>query len=279
MRRHFVLKACRLRAREDLALIEGAVREAGAITRSFFGGHYKQWDKSKGNPVTEADIAVDTFLRAAFSAARPDYGWLSEESEDDFRRLSTEYTFVVDPIDGTIAFIKGRPHFTISVALVRDGAPVVGVVFNPISGECFTAIKGQGAALNGAPVRASEADAVDHCRMLGDRVMLGDAAWNEPPLRPWPPMEIETRGSIAYRLALVGDGQFDAMMALSPKRDWDLAAGDLIVREAGGLVTTHLGAEMRYNQRETIQPSVVAAGAALHPLLIERLHTIKLPRG
>ena len=186
---------------------------------------------------------------------------------------------MVDPIDGTVAFLKGRPHFTISVALVREGLPVVGVVLNPISEECFTAIAGQGAAMNGALIRASNVNEVDHCRMLADRAMLGHAAWNDPPNIPWPPMEIETRGSIAYRLALVANGSFDAMLALSPKRDWDLAAGDLIVREAGGRVTTHLGEEMRYNGRDTIQPSVVAAGAALHPLLIDRLRNLKLPRG
>ncbi len=268
-----------MRANDDLALIEASVREAGKIARSYFGGHYKQWDKGKGDPVTEADLAVDKYLHEAFSAARPDYAWLSEESVDDKRRLATEFTFVVDPIDGTVAFLKGRPHFTISVALVREGLPVVGVVFNPISEECFTAIAGQGAAMNGAAIHTSNAHEVDHCRMLGDRAMLGHAAWNEPPNIPWPPMEIETRGSIAYRLALVANGSFDAMLALSPKRDWDLAAGDLIVREAGGRVTTHLGEEMRYNGRETIQPSVVAAGAALHPLLIDRVRNLKLPRG
>jgi myo-inositol-1(or 4)-monophosphatase len=268
-----------LRASEDLALIEASVREAGKIARSYFGGQYKQWDKGKGQPVTEADLAVDKYLNEAFSAARPDYAWLSEESVDDLRRLTTEFTFVVDPIDGTVAFLKGRPHFTISVALVREGLPVVGVVLNPISEECFTAIAGQGAAMNGALIRASNVNEVDHCRMLADRAMLGHAAWNDPPNIPWPPMEIETRGSIAYRLALVANGSFDAMLALSPKRDWDLAAGDLIVREAGGRVTTHLGEEMRYNGRDTIQPSVVAAGAALHPLLIDRLRNLKLPRG
>jgi myo-inositol-1(or 4)-monophosphatase len=268
-----------LRAHEDLALIEASVREAGKIARSYFGGQYKQWDKGKGQPVTEADLAVDKYLNEAFSAARPDYAWLSEESEDDRRRLTTEFTFVVDPIDGTVAFLKGRPHFTISVALVREGLPVVGVVFNPISEECFTAIAGEGAALNGAVIHASDMGEIDHSRMLGDRTMFGHAAWNEPPNVPWPPMEIETRGSIAYRLALVANGSFDAMMALSAKRDWDLAAGDLIVREAGGLVTTHLGEAMRYNGPDTLQPSVVAAGAALHPLLIERVRHLKLPRG
>jgi len=107
--------------------------------------------------------------------------------------------------------------------------------------------------------------------------MLSHPNWNNPPLRPWPPMEIETRGSIAYRLALVANGSFDAMLALSAKRDWDLAAGDLIVREAGGMVTTHTGAQIRYNGEQTLQPSVVAAGARLHPLLIDRVRNI--PRG
>ncbi|HVY94861.1 MAG TPA: 3'(2'),5'-bisphosphate nucleotidase CysQ, partial [Bryobacteraceae bacterium] len=242
-----------MRAREDLALIEEAVREAGKIARSYFGGSYKKWDKGKGDPVTEADLAIDKYLRETFTASRPDYGWLSEESADDLRRLSTEYTFVVDPIDGTVAFLKGRPHFTISVALVRDHLPCVGVVFNPITDECFTAIADEGAMMNGARIHASGAREVDHCRMLADRAMLSHPGWNNPPLTPWPPMEIETRGSIAYRLALVANGSFDAMLALSAKRDWDLAAGDLIVREAGGRVTTHTGAPMRYNGSETLQ--------------------------
>jgi len=266
-----------LQAREDLALIEEAVREAGKIARSYFGGSYKKWDKGKGDPVTEADLAVDKYLRETFTAARPDYGWLSEESVDDLRRLSTEFTFVVDPIDGTVAFLKNRPHFTICVALVREHLPVVGVVFNPISEERFTAIAGEGAMMNGARIHTSDAAEVDHCRMLADRTMLAHPNWNNPPLTPWPPMEIETRGSIAYRLALVANGSFDAMLALSAKRDWDLAAGDLIVREAGGIVTTHTGAQMRYNGEQTLQPSVVAAGARLHPLLIDRVRNI--PRG
>jgi myo-inositol-1(or 4)-monophosphatase len=266
-----------LQARDDLALIETSAREAGKIARSFYGGDYKKWDKGKGDPVTEADLAIDKFLREAFAAARPAYGWLSEESEDDRKRLTTEFTFVVDPIDGTVAFLKNRPHFTISVALVRDGLPVVGVVFNPISEECFTAVAGEGAHLNGVRIRASGAHEVDHCRMLGDRAMFAHPAWNNPPMIPWPPMEIETRGSIAYRLALVADGRFDAALALTSKRDWDLAAGDLIVREAGGLVTTHKGERMRYNGSETLHPSVVAAAARLHPLLIDRVKNV--PRG
>ena len=192
-----------MRAREDLALIEEAVREAGKIARSYFGGSYKKWDKGKGDPVTEADLAVDKYLRETLTAARPDYGWLSEESVDDLQRLSTEFTFVVDPIDGTVAFLKNRPHFTICVALVREHLPLVGAVFNPITEECFTAIAGEGAMMNGARIHTSDAAEVGHCRMLADRTILAHPNWNNPPLTPWPPMEIETRGSIAYRLALV----------------------------------------------------------------------------
>lgn len=264
---------------DDLALIETAVREAGKIARSYFGGEYKKWDKGKGQLVTDADLAVNKYLAEKFCLARPDYGWLSEESEDDEARLHTEKTFVVDPIDGTVAFLKGRPHFTISVAVVRKGVPLLAVVFNPINEECFTAVAGQGAMLNGARIHASNTHLIDNCRMLGDKAMFAQPRWNDPPLKPWPQMHIETRGSIAYRLALVAGGGFDAMLALSAKRDWDLAAGDLIVREAGGRVTTHCGAALRYNGRETIQPSVVAAGPALHPVLIERLHLLKLPGG
>ena len=266
-----------MQAHDDLALIEASVREAGKIARSFFGGDYKKWDKGKGDPVTEADLEIDRFLRERFASARPGYGSLSEESEDDERRLTTEFTFVVDPIDGTVAFLKHRPHFTISVALVQEGLPIAGVVFNPISEECFTAIADEGAQMNGMRIHVSNAHEVDHCRMLGDRAMFAHPAWNNPPLMPWPPMEIETRGSIAYRLALVANGSFDAALALSGKRDWDLAAGDLIVREAGGFVTTHKGDRMRYNAKQTLHPSVVAAAPLLHPLLIDRVKNV--PRG
>ena len=122
-----------LEAQGDLALLERSVRDAGKIAREFFeAGTFKRWDKSKGNPVTEADIAVDKFLRETLTAARPGYGWLSEETEDDVARLKARNVFVVDPIDGTIAFMKNRPHFTVCAGIVRDGLPVAGVVFNPM---------------------------------------------------------------------------------------------------------------------------------------------------
>ena len=265
-------------AAADLVLLEESVREAGKIARSFFGGTYKRWDKGKGNPVTEADLAVDKFLSEHLRAARPNYGWLSEETEDDESRLSAEAVFVVDPIDGTIAFMKGRPHFTICAGVVCDGLPVAGAVYNPITGECFTAHAAGGAFLNGSPIVVSKQICVENCRMLGDKPMFAHVAWDNPPNVPWPPMQIETRNSIAYRMALVAAGQFDAMMALSAKHDWDLAAAEIIVSEAGGVVTTHTGSKLRYNRENTLQPSVVAAGPTLHAHLMERVSHLNFSR-
>ena len=262
----------------DLTLLEDSVREAGKIARGFYGGEYKRWDKSKGNPVTEADIAVDRFLCEHLCAARPDYGWLSEEKEDDKARLSDTNVFVVDPIDGTIAFMKNRPHFTICAGIVRDGVPVAGAVYNPITEESFTASLGQGAYLNGNPIHVSARAEVEDCRMLADRDMLAHKAWNDPPNIPWPPMHIESRNSIAYRMALVASGEFDAMLALSSKRDWDLAAAHVIVTEAGGIVTTHTGATLHYNRENTLKPSVVAAGPILQAKLLARVSHLDLPR-
>lgn len=259
---------------DDLALLKSALRQGGEIARSFFGTKVKTWDKAKGAPVTEADIAVNDLLRSQLTAARPDYGWLSEETEDDPARLSKTRVFVIDPIDGTVSFMKGKPDFVISAAVVEAGLPRVAALLNPISGEFFEAVKGGGAKLDGRGIKPSVRQTIEGCRMLGSKSMFGHPAWPEP----WPAMHIETRGSIAYRMALVACGEFDAMMALSTKRDWDLAAADLIVTEAGGRSTTHNGASFHYNQASTIHPSVMCAGPELYRALFERVGHLTLPR-
>jgi myo-inositol-1(or 4)-monophosphatase len=260
----------------DLVLIERTVREAGAIARANFGGTFKRWDKGAGQPVTEIDLAIDKFLYDALPRARPAYGWLSEESRDNPQRLETARTFIVDPIDGTTAFMKARPHFTVCAAVVESGRPVSAVVYNPITEECFTAVLGGGAHLNGAPVHVSNRAAIAGCRMVGPKMMFEHPAWSRPPNTPWPPMQIEQRSSIEYRLALVAGAQFDATVALSAKHDWDLAAGDLIVHEAGGRATDHLGKLLHYNGAKPIQRSLVAAGPALHARLLEKLEHVTL---
>jgi myo-inositol-1(or 4)-monophosphatase len=261
----------------NLELIERAAREAGKIARRYFGGEYKRWSKDRGEPVTEADLAIDKFLRETLLEARPEYGWLSEEGGDKERPDAT-HSFIVDPIDGTTAFLKGKPHFSISVAVVENARPVAGVVYNPITEECFTAAQGMGARLNGDAVRVSACASIEGCRMLGAKDMLTHPGWSKPPNAPWPDMHVETRSSIAYRMALVAAGVFDAALVLSAKHDWDMAAGDLIVREAGGKVTAHDGVELHFGGATSIQRSMICAGPALHALLLDKLKSVTLPR-
>ena len=257
----------------DLALVEAAAREVGRVAQRMKAQGLKVWSKDGGSPVTNADIAVDTLLREQLGAARPDYGWLSEETADDEARLARSRLFVVDPIDGTVAFFKERPWWAVSIAVVEDGRPVVGVVHAPELDETFVAIAGGGAFLNGERIAASGCDGVEGCAMLGDAQMFRHPAWP----RPWPEMRIETRNSIAYRMCLVADGRFDAALALTAKSEWDLAAADLICREAGAVVTDHKGRSYGYNKPSPQEPSLVCAAPALHPLILDRVRHIERP--
>ena len=244
----------------DLDLLENAVRTAGKIALKFFSGQYRRWNKPGGSPVTEADLAVDHFLKEELCRARPDYGWLSEESPDDPARLMARRVFVVDPIDGTVAFMKGRPHFTICAAMVEHNRPLAGVVFNPARDECFSAALGQGARLNGTPIQTSGRTQIENSRILGNRQVFAG----------WPTVHVESFSSIAYRVALVAEGRFDAMISLTNKRDWDLAAADIILGEAGGRLVDGDGAPLVYNSPAAHQGATVAAGAGLiQPLLAE----------
>ena len=251
---------------DDLALLQSTVHAAGAIARSYYGGDYKRWNKAGGSPVTEADLAVDAFLKQTLLAARPDYGWLSEESVDNSARLAAARVFVVDPIDGTVAFLKNRPHFTICAAVVENGRPRAGVVYNPITEEFFCAREGGGATLNDDRIHVSDRDRIEGARMLGPKNTFAEG---------WPPMELTALSSIAYRVALVAAGQHDAMVSLSVKRDWDLAAADVIVQEAGGLLTDEAGARLIYNRAPATQRASIAAGPKLHALLFDHLRQNK----
>lgn len=239
------------------------MREAGAIARKFFGGDYKQWSKEGGSPVTEADLAVNSYLCDHLTAARPGYGWMSEENPDNAQRLERDAVFVVDPINGTIAFLKNRPHFTICAAIVTQGRPCCGVVYNPISEELYSARTGGGAHRSGAPIHVGARADLEGCAMLGDRTQLTR--------EPWPAMHVQNRNSVAYRVALVADGSADASVSLTSKRDWDLAAADIILTEAGGRLTDARGEILIYNRATTRQPSLVAANPRLHDDVIQLL--------
>jgi myo-inositol-1(or 4)-monophosphatase len=256
----------------DLALALEAAKEAGAMAMRYFGAPMDVRDKSPNNPVSEADLAIDALLKQRLLAAKPDYGWLSEETADDQSRLSARFVWVVDPIDGTRAFIKAKPHFTICIGLLDHGKPVVGVVFNPATGEMFEAVLGRGARLNGVAMIPSSTETLENCAMLGDPGMFKHPAW---PI-PWPEMDVVSRNSIAYRMCLVAAGHYDGAIAFSAKSDWDLAAAAIIVSEAGALATTHEGASFAFDHAIPLQKSLVVAGKALHPLLIDRVKHVKL---
>ena len=256
----------------DTGLLVGQLREAGEIARHYFGGKYKSWNKSHGNPVTEADIEIDNFLRQRLLAARPPYGWLSEETADDPVRLLRKRVFVVDPIDGTYGFLKHRPDFTIVAAIVENGRPVSGAIYNPITDDMFEATKGQGVRKNGAIGQVSTRSNFEGARFLAEKKVMEPARW----ANPWPnSITVETRASAAYRMALVAAGEFDAMVSLSSKSDWDVAAGDLMVHEAGGRVTTREGDLLIYNREKTEHRSVICAGPRLHARLLARLHDFR----
>jgi len=258
---------------DDQALLITAMCEAGAIALRHFRTDLKVWDK-QGTPVSDADIAVNEHFQRRLGAARPDYGWLSEETGDDTRRLSCRRVWVVDPIDGTRAFVDGLPHFCHSVALVEDGRPTLAALYNPAVDELYEAAAGRGARLNGRAIHVSDRGEIEGCRIAAFEPMFRHPAWREP----WPKMEVVQPNSVAYRLALVASGNVDAAFGLNTKQDWDLAAADLIVHEAGGRVSSHDGQLMRYNTSVTAHRSYLAAGPAMYAALFARVGQVQLRR-
>ena len=251
----------------DHALLLEAVREAGVVALGFFRNGARSWDKRHDDPVSEADIAVDELLRERLQGQRPGYGWLSEETPDDDRRLTMERLWIVDPIDGTRAFLKGKAEFTVCAALVENGVPVAAAVFNPATDEFFEARAGGGARLNGRPIRASTRETLAGARLLASRRTFEHHDW----LRLTPGAQFTDMSSIAYRMAKVANGDFDAAVSLGEKSDWDIAAADLILREAAACCTTRDGRAFHFNAAPARHPSVLAAGPALHPVLVAML--------
>ncbi|MFT7028047.1 MAG: myo-inositol-1(or 4)-monophosphatase [Paracoccaceae bacterium] len=252
----------------DLALLRAAAEAAGEIALRHFRGDLKSWDKAGGlGPVSEADLEVDAMLTERLLAARADHGWLSEETEDDPARLSRRRVFIVDPIDGTRAFIAGETGFSHALALSVDGVIRVGVVHLPARNETYWAAEGCGAFMNGAPVSPTDCADPDAARLLISGPHLGAEHWpgGAPAGKP------HFRPSLAWRLCLVAAGAFDGMLTFRPAWEWDVAAGDLIAREAGAIVTDKDGARAVYNAEHPRVPGMVAAPRALHAALAERL--------
>jgi myo-inositol-1(or 4)-monophosphatase len=255
-------------AEQDLELLRSTAVTAGIIAAGYFRRDLKHWTKDHGSPVSEADIVLDRFLRSSLMAARPDYGWLSEESADSSERLDRRRVFVVDPIDGTRGFIRGEDSWTVSLAVVEDQVAVAGVIFAPARDEMYDAYAGGGARLNGTRLER---------RVRADR---------QAPLIPAPGavhQELQAEGldyirgpaypSLAYRLVQVATGRLDAAVARRGAMDWDIAAAAVILAESGlGFEDVCMGA-LRFNRPEIRHGALAALGdqslkAPLHAALI-----------
>jgi myo-inositol-1(or 4)-monophosphatase len=260
----------------DLAVaaqrLASSVREAGALALSMFGTPLKNWTKGASSPVSEADIAVDKLLRERLGGAESGIGWLSEESVDDAARLTARFVWIVDPIDGTRAYIAGLPEWAVSAALVEDGRPIVACLFAPVSDEFFAAFAGGGATRNGAAIATSPGRELGGIRLAGPKNFLEKLPTFTPPATIVPRIP-----SLALRLARVADGAIDATIAGGASHDWDLAAADLLVHEAGGALTPFDGAPLIYNRPEPVHGMLVAAGRDRHAALLKLLKEQRSP--
>lgn len=252
----------------DLSLLTEAAREAGEIACRFWRDDPQVWDKGGDDPVSEADFAVDTHLKDRLLSARPDYGWVSEETEDDSARLTADRVFIVDPIDGTRAFVAGEKTWAHSLAIVETGRVVAACVFLPAREKLYLAQEGQGATLNGKTIRSTNAAGAAEASVLTPRVTMQDRFWQTGKA---PGFERHFRPSLAYRMSLVGEGRFDGMLTLRATWEWDIAAGALIATESGAIVTDRKGRGLVFNSAARQTAGVVAGGVQLHRDIIAKL--------
>lgn len=224
-------------------------------------------EKSPDNPVTEADLAADQFLKKKLTALLPDAGWLSEETADHPDRLAKEFIWVVDPLDGTKEFVMGIPEFSISVALCQTGSPVVAAIFNPVTHEMFSATRGHGLTLNGNPAAVSNQQS-----LAGALVEASRSERRRGEFEPFTQLvELKTMGSIAYKLARTAAGLADATWSRGPKHEWDVCAGVLLIKEGGGRCVDLDDRSFTFNQSFPKVNGIIADNGRFHTEIIELL--------
>lgn len=256
-------------AAEDLTLLIRAAKAAGDIALKFSGPTAQRWDKPDGQgPVTEADLAVNAMLEDMLPKARPGYGWLSEESEDNEARLGKDHVFIIDPIDGTRSFAEGSATWAHSLAVAKRGEITAAVIYLPQRDLLYTASKGGGAFCNGDKISVATPSSLRAARVLTAKPNLEAQHWLG---NAAPTFHRSYRPSLAYRLARVADGGYSAMLTLRRSWEWDIAAGDLILREAGGLISDRLNAPLCFNNPTPLLNGVVAATPTTHLDLLQAL--------
>ncbi|MEZ2129409.1 MULTISPECIES: 3'(2'),5'-bisphosphate nucleotidase CysQ [unclassified Sinorhizobium] len=254
----------------DLALIADAARQAGRLALGYFCQSPEVWWKNEGrSPVSAADFAANEMLETLLRPARPDYGWLSEETDDDADRLSRRTVFVIDPIDGTRAFLAGQETWCVSVAVVHGGRPVAGVLYAPALDELFAAAKGSAALKNNSRISVSTYSEGEIARLAAPEDMLTGFS---PAFRKTVE-RVKHVPSLAYRLAMVADGRLEATLVKHNSHDWDLAAADLILERAGGRLTGLDGESVTYNRPEVSHGDLCGAGALRLPHILDQLRS------
>ncbi|HEX2093779.1 MAG TPA: 3'(2'),5'-bisphosphate nucleotidase CysQ [Longimicrobiaceae bacterium] len=262
--------------RADLELAIHAARAAGKEVMRFFRRDAEVRYKGPEQPVTDADLAADRVLHRVLLDERPEYGWLSEETADSPGRLERRRVWVVDPIDGTNSFIRGIAEFALSVGLVEGDRVVLGVVYNPASGEMYHAIAGGGAFRDGTPIRVSPHGSLDDRRLvLASRSEIRRGEF-DPFHQGW---TVHPLGSTAYKMVKVADRTGDVFLSRGSKSEWDVCGADVIVSEAGGRVTDARGEALRYNQPRPLVRGVIASNGILHKRVIARVAEIASPVG
>jgi myo-inositol-1(or 4)-monophosphatase len=241
--------------------VAAVAEEAAAHAMARFGREIKRWEKSPGQLVCDVDLAVDAMLKERLGALIPDAGWLSEETQDDARRLDCARVWVVDPIDGTRDFLRGRPGWAVSVALVEAGQPVVGVLAAPARDERWLAVAGGGATRNGERLVASERALLAGARVPADALPKADRDF----------VAVAKPNAIALRMAMVAAGEADLLATARWGHEWDVAASVLIAREAGAVVTDALGAPLSFNKPDARAFGLLATAPAMHAAALERL--------
>ena len=243
---------------DDLKLLLSCLKQAGQIAMGFYGKSPKTWAKPDGTVLTEADLAVNDYLKSTIHAARPDDGWLSEETPDSTDRLVKSRLWIVDPIDGTRAFSDATRFWGIGVALTENGSPILSGIYCPVDDVMYHAVKGGGAFRNG--VKLTSPDSLGHAIVPKLAKFAVEAAGM--------PTQAGSSWPMLLRFALIAEGANPAAISIGNKQDWDLAAGVLLVTETGGTVTTQSGEALQFNRPEHHQPGLVASQQKWHDQLL-----------